>query len=66
MFFDEIVLNLSLDQHGHFHWEYISGVPLMCLIAITEILRVIEMVIHSRMAYQDPSTMLLGKITEGK
>ena len=61
MFFNEIVVNLSVDENEE-DWELFWGIPLMCLIAITDVLKVIEMVIHSRMAYLDPRTMLIGKM----
>ena len=36
------------------------GMPLICLLGIGHVLKIVEMIMYSRMAYLDPKTRLLG------
>ena len=61
MFFNEILLHMSIDQKGDFLWGRFFSYPIIALLVITDVLTIIEMSIQSRVAYIDPKTMTMGK-----
>ena len=68
MFFFEAVLNVSVKQGDQFELlesEFGTGVefgiPLIILLVVTNIFKLVEMLINSRLAFVDPKTMMIGK-----
>ena len=68
MFFFEAVLNVSVkqgDQYELLESEFGTGIefgiPLIILLVVTNIFKLVEMLINSRLAFVDPKTMMIGK-----